>query len=88
MADLQRRAIEVLYEEWEDKKPNGFTSDVVYGRLVAEGWDVPDYALQNVWEGLKSLGYIRGRLVLMRGEEKHGRYYFQWVDPNIIKEPG
>lgn len=92
MTDLERRAVEVLSEEWarweEMPTPKDYPkSRPVYERLIAEGWDVPDYALSELWEKLKLWDQIAGAGFLGRDAwREDGNWEFRWVNPDIVDE--
>jgi len=84
---VERRAIQVLPEEFANKPPEGLGSEAVYRRLTDEGMHVPDYALSDLWEKLDTLEYIAGRRVLgvdETTERQHGGWYIQRVHPDIL----
>ena len=88
MTTFTRRAVQILSEEWErwseTSPPKEYLkSKVIYERLVAEGWDVPDNALNDSWETEQ----IRGPRFLGRdGWRMHGNRRFMWVNPGILDD--
>lgn len=80
--------MQLLHEAMQERENprENVSSDVVYDRLIAEDWQVPDYALQHLWELLTFHDLAGGMLTHHRGEEQHGAYTFQWTAPNIIEE--
>lgn len=85
---IERRAIQVLPEEYVNKPPEGLNSAAVYKRLTNVGLDVPDYALLRLWEKLQRNDLIAGRQALGGTEEdvrRHGNWYIQWVHPELIE---
>jgi hypothetical protein len=93
---VEQRAVEVLDDEWQklqEKKERGgaveqgLGTEHVYRRLLEEGWDVPDYALNKLWESLAAFGRIRGQRVDDGGGmELHGARLITWVSPAILEE--
>lgn len=92
MTTFTRKAVQILSEEWErwsDTPPpkDYLRSQVIYERLVAEGWDVPDYALDELWEHLRDTEQIRGPRFMGRdGWRMHGNRQFMWVNPDILDD--
>ena len=62
--DLKTRVMEIIEEEWDRTRPLGGVGNThsrdVYLRLVAEGWDVPDWKMQEILEELQAHWRIRG----------------------------
>lgn len=80
-----RRAVEMLHEE--SKEAQQVESKNVYRRLRDEGWEVPDYALDNLWKQLADRGQIRGPAMLGRDEiARHGNRIITWVNPDILED--
>ncbi len=93
MTTFTRRAVEILVEEWErwwsaKPRPKGYLeSGVIYERLVAEGWDVPDYVLDKLWERLRAEEQIKGPgLQGKDGWRMHGNRTFMGVNPHILDD--
>jgi hypothetical protein len=42
---LETRVKDIIVEEWERRGP--FESEIIYNRLMEEGWEVPDYYLRD-----------------------------------------
>ncbi len=55
---LGDRIVDVLCEEWEKARPGILQSETIYERLVAEGEEVPDGAIDEVLTALKNTGAI------------------------------
>ena len=92
MTTFTRRAVEILVEEWErwwsKPPPKDYPkSDAIYERLVAEGWKVPDYALDELWEHLRAREQIKGSGWLgSDGWRMHGNWTFMGVNPHILDD--
>ena len=62
--DLRTRILELIDEEWDRTRPFGGVGNVhsrdIYLRLMTEGWDVPDWKMQEILEELHAHWQIRG----------------------------
>ena len=62
--DLKERVMEAIRAEWEKTRPSGGVGTVdskdVYERLIAEGVDVPQGAMESILEKLRDEGRISG----------------------------
>ncbi len=92
---VEQRAVELLDEEWQKLKEGkergeavgqGLRTERVYRRLLEEGWDVPAYTLNKLWESLVAFGRIRGQRVDDGGGmEVHGAMLITWVSPDLLE---
>ena len=82
-AGLETRVKEIILEEWERRGP--FESEVIYNRIIEEGWEVPDYYLRDLlYRFLNALGMINFTFRRPRSEEanrKHGDIKIRNVNP-------
>ena len=93
---VEQRAVELIHDEWRKLKESkergeaveqGLRTERVYRRLVEEGWDVPAYMLNKLWESLVAFGRIRGQRVDDGGGMKlHGAMLITWVSPDLLEE--
>ena len=93
---VEQRAVEVLYDEWQklqegeergEAVEQGLRTERVYQRLLQEGWDVPAYMLNKLWESLAALGGIRAQRVDDGdGMKLHGAMLITWVSPNLLED--
>lgn len=96
MKMVEQRAVEVLYDEWRELQERkergeaveqGLRTERVYQRLLQEGWDVPPYMLNKLWESLAAFGRIRGqRLADGGGMTLHGAMLITWVNPELLED--
>ena len=95
MKIVEQRAVEVLYDEWQELQERkergeaveqGLSTERVYQRLLEEEWDVPAYMLNKLWESLAAFGQIRGqRLDDGGGIKLHGAMLITWVNPDLLE---
>ena len=82
-AGLETRVKDIILEEWERRGP--FESEIIYNRLIEEGWEVPDYYLRDrLHLFLKTLGMINFTFRRPKSEEankKHGDILIRKVNP-------
>lgn len=80
---LNNRIIDVLCEEWSKKSPTALLeSKTVYDRLVEEGEQVPDYAMDQLLSTLHKTGAISGSAVHDREAARtYGGWYISGVGP-------
>ncbi len=93
---VEHRAVEVLYDEWQrlqerkergEAAARGIGTERVYQRLLEEGWDVPGYMLNKLWESLAAFDQIRGqRFGDGGGVELHGAMLITWVSATLLEE--
>jgi hypothetical protein len=64
MNDLKEKVMEVILDEWDKTRPPGGVGTVdsknVYARLVDEGLEVPQGAMERIFEQLRDEGRISG----------------------------
>ena len=93
---VEQRAVEVLYDEWQklqerkergEAAAQGIGTERVYQRLLEEGWDVPAYMLNKLWESLAAFDQIRGqRLDDGGGLKLHGATLITWVSATLLED--
>ncbi len=96
MKMVEQRAVEVLYDEWQkvqereergEEVEQGLRTERVYQRLLQEGWDVPAYMLNKLWESLVAFGQIEGQRLEGRGGMKlHGAMLITWVSATLLED--
>ena len=93
---VEQRAVEVLYDEWQrlqerkergEAAARGIGTERVYQRLLEEGWDVPAYMLNKLWESLVASDQIRGqRFDGGGGVELHGAMLITWMSADLPED--
>lgn len=84
--NFETRMIEALGDEWRSHGDGGpIDSRDVYARLVGEGVDVPQGAMNEVFERLKEDGMISGPGYHDReGILLHGARYITGVESSLV----
>jgi hypothetical protein len=84
---LRRRAIELLLDEWKGGGEAAVRSEDVYRRLTDEGWEVPDYELNELCELLVVERQIKALPALdAKAMRQHRDWRITWVNPDILEE--
>ncbi len=82
---LNNRIIDLLCEEWEKTAPNTLASETIYERLLQEGEEIPDHAMDVLLGTLKRNGAIRGTAVHDREAARtHGGWYITGVNTGSL----
>lgn len=83
----KKRTIEILCDEW-DEGTGTVDSEIVYDRLVSEGFDIPNHSMNTFWLQLKEVnGMISGPMAHDReGAETHGAMTITGVDEKLCND--
>jgi hypothetical protein len=82
---LKNRFMDVLCEEWEKASPEILGSETIYERLVSEGTEVPDGALNEFLDGLRGEGLITAAGFHDReAVRKHGGWAISGVRTDLL----
>jgi hypothetical protein len=74
---------QIIYDDYGVGNQN-IDSEEIYDKLVQRGIDVPECAMGEVFDSLKTRGLIRGIGRLNREEaRRHGAWSIMWVGRHI-----
>jgi hypothetical protein len=81
--ELERKIRDILRDDYGFGDQN-IESEEIYNKLIAAGVDVPELAMDDIFDKLRKQGLIKGPARLNRdARHKHGATSIMWVSRKI-----
>ena len=76
---------DTIVQMWQEKKTPQLESGLVYQQLIEHGEDIPDYALNDIFEYLKANSFVNGTGYMHPDDaKKHGAFLITYVNSDFL----